>query len=198
MKKFIIIFFFAIAFIAIFLSSTAYAGRGCCSWHGGEAGCSSSGRTICADGTLSPSCTCYYVAPFRCTIEGQTYTSQLPAKSKYLSMVKEAVDDVYQNLLGRTGNQNDYNYWQSKMPYNDCDFTIAPSTIRSEVLVSEEREQYLAKQSVPQETIQPEPETNTDESYDFWSEWGGIVIVFGFWGIIALIAWISDLSSKRK
>lgn len=34
------------------------AQRGCCSWHGGVAGCSENGRQICADGTLSPSCTC--------------------------------------------------------------------------------------------------------------------------------------------
>ncbi|WP_434579758.1 hypothetical protein [Sulfurimonas sp. NW15] len=31
---------------------------GCCSWHGGVAGCSSSGRVVCNDGTLSPTCTC--------------------------------------------------------------------------------------------------------------------------------------------
>ena len=35
-----------------------YAQRGCCSSHGGEAGCASDGRRICADGTISPTCTC--------------------------------------------------------------------------------------------------------------------------------------------
>ena len=34
------------------------AQRGCCSRHGGVAGCNEEGRTICKDGTLSPSCTC--------------------------------------------------------------------------------------------------------------------------------------------
>ena len=34
------------------------AQRGCCSHHGGVAGCSDSERQICSDGTLSPSCTC--------------------------------------------------------------------------------------------------------------------------------------------
>lgn len=34
------------------------AGRGCCSWHGGVCGCSSSGRAVCCDGKLSPSCGC--------------------------------------------------------------------------------------------------------------------------------------------
>lgn len=33
--------------------------RGCCSWHGGVAGCDeNSGRIICNDGTASPSCRC--------------------------------------------------------------------------------------------------------------------------------------------
>jgi len=31
--------------------------RGCCSWHGGVAGCSN-GIVKCNDGTLSPTCTC--------------------------------------------------------------------------------------------------------------------------------------------
>jgi hypothetical protein len=31
--------------------------RGCCSWHGGVCGCKG-GRTLCCDGTLSPSCRC--------------------------------------------------------------------------------------------------------------------------------------------
>lgn len=34
------------------------AQRGCCSHHGGVAGCSQNGRQICRDGTLSPSCAC--------------------------------------------------------------------------------------------------------------------------------------------
>ena len=33
--------------------------RGCCSWHGGVAGCDeNSGRLRCNDGSLSPSCRC--------------------------------------------------------------------------------------------------------------------------------------------
>lgn len=44
-----------------------HAQRGCCSWHGGVAGCSSSGRTICADGTLSKSCTCTPTIVYGCT-----------------------------------------------------------------------------------------------------------------------------------
>lgn len=34
-----------------------YAGRGCCSHHGGQAYCSN-GRWVCRDGTYSPTCTC--------------------------------------------------------------------------------------------------------------------------------------------
>jgi hypothetical protein len=32
-------------------------GRGCCSWHGGQCGCSGE-RVLCCDGTLSPTCVC--------------------------------------------------------------------------------------------------------------------------------------------
>lgn len=35
-----------------------YAGRGCCSHHGGQSYCSNDGRWVCNDGTYSPSCRC--------------------------------------------------------------------------------------------------------------------------------------------
>ena len=54
MKKILII---VILFICMF-PVTAFAQRGCCSHHGGVVGCSPSGKQICGDGTLSPSCTC--------------------------------------------------------------------------------------------------------------------------------------------
>ena len=44
--------------IMLILPVTVNAQRGCCSHHGGVAGCNENGRTICRDGTLSPSCTC--------------------------------------------------------------------------------------------------------------------------------------------
>ena len=49
---------FVLILIILFAPATAYAKRGCCSHHGGVSGCSSSGRQICNDGTLSPTCTC--------------------------------------------------------------------------------------------------------------------------------------------
>lgn len=56
-------------FLIIFLIFPAgvFARRGCCSHHGGVAGCSPSGRQICADGTLSPSCTCTPTPVYGCT-----------------------------------------------------------------------------------------------------------------------------------
>lgn len=57
MKKKVICFLLAI--ITLSISNNVYAGRGCCSHHGGESGnCSSNGKSICMDGTVSPSCYC--------------------------------------------------------------------------------------------------------------------------------------------
>lgn len=53
MKRVMCLFLMFIAFMP-----NAEAKRGCCSHHGGVAGCNSNGRTICNDGTLSPTCTC--------------------------------------------------------------------------------------------------------------------------------------------
>lgn len=56
---FVVLFFFGIL--------TVNAQRGCCSHHGGVYGCSSSGRQVCNDGTLSKSCTCTPPKIYGCT-----------------------------------------------------------------------------------------------------------------------------------
>ena len=57
--KEIIVFLFFLVLLVIF-SYPVFAGcPGCCSWHGGISNsCASSGRVICRDGTVSPSCSC--------------------------------------------------------------------------------------------------------------------------------------------
>ena len=47
-----------IIFIIIIFPINIYSKSGCCSWHGGVAGCRN-GRQVCRDGTSSPTCTCY-------------------------------------------------------------------------------------------------------------------------------------------
>ena len=63
MKKAKIIIFL----IMIISIETVQAKSGCCSWHKGVSGCSSSGRVICNDGTYSKSCTCTPPAVYGCT-----------------------------------------------------------------------------------------------------------------------------------
>lgn len=53
MKKLLLIFL-AVCLLPIMVKAKS----GCCSHHGGVAGCDASGKQICRDGTLSPSCTC--------------------------------------------------------------------------------------------------------------------------------------------
>lgn len=51
---------YSVLFLGILVSiSPAHAGRGCCSHHGGESGACANGKSVCRDGTLSPSCRCY-------------------------------------------------------------------------------------------------------------------------------------------
>lgn len=44
--------------LMLFFPTEIEARRGCCSHHGGVSGCNSSGRQVCRDGTLSPTCIC--------------------------------------------------------------------------------------------------------------------------------------------
>lgn len=66
MKKYILVGLFFLLVGAF----PVYAQQGCCSHHGGVAGCNSYGRTICKDGTLSPTCTCAPQIIYGCTDSG--------------------------------------------------------------------------------------------------------------------------------
>ena len=44
--------------IIVFIPIRVYAGRGCCSSHGGVSGCSATGIQVCNDGTLNKICIC--------------------------------------------------------------------------------------------------------------------------------------------
>ena len=47
--------------VFLFIPLVVYAGRGCCSHHGGVSHCdTSTGKQVCNDGTYSPSCRCSY------------------------------------------------------------------------------------------------------------------------------------------
>lgn len=65
MKKYILVGLFFVAMI--FNLEMVLAQKGCCSHHGGVAGCNADGRTICKDYTLSPSCTCTPTIIYGCT-----------------------------------------------------------------------------------------------------------------------------------
>ncbi|MFA5603995.1 MAG: hypothetical protein WDA12_04035 [Bacilli bacterium] len=59
--------FVVVMLLVVILPLNVEAQRGCCSHHGGVSGCSSSGRQVCNDGTLSPSCTCTPSYIYGCT-----------------------------------------------------------------------------------------------------------------------------------
>lgn len=60
-----ILIFASLFFIFFFLfSSVVNAGRGCCSYHGGQSYCDTTvGRWVCNDGRYSPTCRCYLEPP---------------------------------------------------------------------------------------------------------------------------------------
>lgn len=75
MKKLILTFLI----LLMIIPCSVEAKSGCCSYHGGVAGCNSSGRQICNDGTLSPTCTCTPVVQYvyGCTDQNaKNYNSQ--------------------------------------------------------------------------------------------------------------------------
>lgn len=67
------------------------AGRGCCSWHGGESSsCTADGRRICNDGTISPSCTC---TPSRTTTKKRTTTKRTTTTTTTTKVIRGCTDN---------------------------------------------------------------------------------------------------------
>lgn len=100
MKKYVFILIFCL-FISL---SPVLAQRGCCSHHGGVSGCSSDGRQVCNDGSLSPTCTC---TPIVKTIYGCTDSSAMNYNSgankndgtcKYKKELKVTEDIPYETV----------------------------------------------------------------------------------------------------
>lgn len=82
--------------IIIVYPQVAFAQRGCCSRHGGVVGCSSSGKQICGDGTLSPTCRCAPNPPINYDYMGDSNNEN---NSYYTSSLGET---NYSNTLEKT------------------------------------------------------------------------------------------------
>ena len=85
---------FVAAFTSVslgFLSEPALAGQGCCSSHGGVAGCSGS-RLLCRDGTRSPTCRCDRSGKHFHVKDGSVNTDDLHQK---ISDVPGIVNDIW-------------------------------------------------------------------------------------------------------
>lgn len=79
--------------IIFFIPINVYAGRGCCSSHGGVSGCSATGIQVCNDGTLSKTCTCTPPAVYGCTDS---------SASNYNSSANQDNGTCLYNILGCT------------------------------------------------------------------------------------------------
>jgi hypothetical protein len=108
MKKYVFILIFCL-FIGL---SPVLAQRGCCSHHGGVSGCSSYGRQVCNDGTLSPTCTCESAVA---VIKGCTNSSAINYNSsankddgscKYKVIKKDYEDIPYETTYEEDGTLN--------------------------------------------------------------------------------------------
>src|SRR5574344_1704153 len=90
--------------LLIFMPEVVLAKRGCCSHHGGVYGCSSSGRQVCNDGTLSPSCTCTSSVT---TKKVSTYVNGCTDKeAKNYNSRAEKDDGSCKYITESTGNDN--------------------------------------------------------------------------------------------
>jgi len=76
-----------VCFVLLLFINSALATSGCCSWHSGVCGCSSGGRQICCDNTLSPTCTC--AAP-TATNNTTTFYTTKQCVDKYNALVAES------------------------------------------------------------------------------------------------------------
>ncbi|QMT59703.1 DUF4124 domain-containing protein [Legionella sp. PC997] len=82
-------FLIEVTIVLFLFNSSLYAKSGCCSHHGGVAGCNSTtGFNICADGTDSPSCTCGYPSDYNSLNNNYDSNSTTPIQNSIITIHK--------------------------------------------------------------------------------------------------------------
>lgn len=138
----------------------------------------------------------YYYVPqvqtgWVCKIGDEKYYSMHEAKLDWYGDIHNEVDRIYEQLLERKTNQADYDYWDKKFSFNDCQSGSWNSrTIWNEVLASEERKTLLANKTLADsaEAETPQAVSSQSESFDWWSLW---------WLLLFPISWIYDWFQKK-
>jgi len=75
--------------------------QGCCSWHGGVAGCDESvGRLVCKDGTYSPSCGCRLVETTPQPMAISSYGSAADDYTKLDKLFESYVNNCDETAMG--------------------------------------------------------------------------------------------------
>ncbi len=108
--------------LIIIIPGIVYAGRGCCSHHGGECGCSSYGRSICCDGTFSPTCTCIPQEIYGCMDKDAiNYNSDAINDDGSCKYVVGSLDDTTNSdsQNNNTNEEKEINYKEIKEDKND-------------------------------------------------------------------------------
>lgn len=84
---------YLVILVLLFIYVTpVYAGRGCCSHHGGESGgCTEDCHEICNDGTRSPTCTC---SQTYCEME-KSNNNKTKYKYKYKPSLLEIIGTIF-------------------------------------------------------------------------------------------------------
>ena len=101
MKKYLILLF-------LFIPGIVYAGRGCCSQHGGVCGCTKYGKQLCCDNTPSPSCTCTPPTVYGCTdYRANNYNSEANTNDGSCTYTIRGCTDPSANNYNSSANEND-------------------------------------------------------------------------------------------
>lgn len=132
----------------IIIPLNVFSKSGCCSWHGGVAGCRN-GRQVCRDGTLSPSCTCY--SP---STSSNNYT-----QTNYVKTIYGCMDPTAKN----------YNPSANKQKSNSCTYYVLGCTDKSALNYEEKAEKdngtciYEIKGCTFFDSLNYNPNANTDD-----------------------------------
>ena len=140
--------FIIIIFIMILFPINTYSKSGCCSWHGGVAGCRN-GRQVCKDGTLSPTCTCY----------SPSTTTNDYIQTNYVKTVYGCMDPTAKN----------YNPSANKQKSYSCTYYVLGCTDKNALNYNEKAEKdngtciYEIKGCTFFDSLNYNPNANTDD-----------------------------------
>lgn len=176
MKKYLVSLLLIILF-----PTEVYAGRGCCSYHGGVCGCTKYGKQLCCDNSASPTCTCTPPEVYGCTdYKANNYNSEANRDDGSCTYTIRGCTDPNARNYNSSANENDGSCTYAVMGCTDYKATNYNSSANTDDGSCQYEQKSVESISYDNDSTN----SNNDEETDVGSTFLGFLTVLSSVGAI--------------